>query len=83
MKQVIVELAEELRGRTKEEQLQILDEEVTRFSRFMADFPDDPRARGGLIPAERVLLKTYLISKLRGRLDPQNVAEGSPPQAGQ
>ncbi len=45
-----------------------LDDEVERFSKWMAKL-EDPRARGALNNPERALLKTYLIQKLNGRLE--------------
>lgn len=55
-------------GKTKEELLAVFDQEVERFSKFMETISDS-RIQGGLLPPERVLLKTYLVHKFRGRID--------------
>jgi hypothetical protein len=55
-------------GKSKEEILSVFDQEVERFSKFMETIGDG-RIQGGLLPPERVLLKTYLVHKFRGRLN--------------
>jgi hypothetical protein len=47
--------------------LPLLDEDIERFSQYMASLPDS-RAAGPLINPERALLKTYLVAKLRGKI---------------
>ena len=61
-------LKTELAGKTKEELLVIIDQEVDRFSKWMATLADE-RARGALNNPERALIKTYLVQKLTGKLD--------------
>lgn len=62
-----MKLPEEFETKSKEEQLALLDDEITRFSTFMANLPDS-RARGALSNPEKALLKSYLVAKIRGRL---------------
>jgi len=68
MTDVTLKLAEEHSSKSKEEQLLLLDKEVDRFSKWMAELPD-VRARGALSNPERALIKTYLVQKLTGKLD--------------
>lgn len=60
-------MADSLEGKSKEEILAALDEEVLRFSHYMANL-EDPRARGALNNPEKALVKTYLVSKIREKL---------------
>jgi hypothetical protein len=55
-------------GASKDEILKLLDQEVERFSTFMANL-EDFRARGALNNPEKALIKTYLVQKLNGKLD--------------
>jgi len=66
MADVTLELAEEHRSKTKEEVLTLLDDEVVRFSTYMARL-EDSRARGPLGNGEKALVKTFLVAKLRGK----------------
>jgi len=53
--------------KTKEEILGEVNEEVERFSNFMATL-EDWRARGALNSPEKALLRTYLIQKSQGKI---------------
>lgn len=68
MPDIILSLPDEHRGKTKEALLPVLEAEVERFSKWMAEL-DDPRAKGALSNPERALIKTYLVQKLTGKLD--------------
>ena len=65
---VVVEVADKHRGKSKEETLVVLDAEVERFSTFMASMRDW-RVQGPLLGGEKALLKTYLVHKLNGKID--------------
>jgi hypothetical protein len=62
-------LTDEHKAKSKEELLPILDLEVERFSKWLAERCPDPMARGPLSNPERALIKTYLVQKLAGRVD--------------
>lgn len=64
MVSVIVENADK---KTKEETLEVVNQEVERFSNFMAAL-EDWRARGALNSPEKALLRTYLIQKIQGKI---------------
>ena len=53
--------------KSKEEILGEVNEEVERFSNFMATL-EDWRARGALNSPEKALLRTYLIQKSQGKI---------------
>lgn len=55
-------------GKSQDEVLAVFDQEVERFSAFMAGV-GDWRAKGALNNPEKALLKTYLVQKHRGRLN--------------
>jgi hypothetical protein len=55
---------------SSEDVLKMFDEEVERFSKFMEGLSTN--MGGALIPQEKVLLKTYLVHKHRGRLNGQS-----------
>ena len=67
MADVIVGLAQEHSTKSQGEVLSLLDEEVARFSSFMAQLGDS-RAQGPLNNPEKALVKTYLVAKLRGKI---------------
>lgn len=69
MKEIRLMLDPELGEVSPEKVLELLDEEVKQFERFMQSQAVDWKVRGELLPQERVLLKTYLVQKLRGRVD--------------
>jgi hypothetical protein len=64
---VIVKLEEGVVVDDQPTVLALLDEEIERFSSYMAALPDS-RAAGKLINPEKALLKTYLVAKIRGKL---------------
>lgn len=64
---VILKWSPEAELKPKEEQSQILDQEVEAFSQWLAALPDS-RASGALSNPERALIKTYLVQKLTGKL---------------
>ena len=68
MKDIIVSLSPEVASKTGDALLQVIDQEVADFSRFMEGL-GDWKFQGALLKQERVLLKTYLVQKLRGRVD--------------
>jgi len=53
--------------KTKEEILGEVNEEVEKFSNFMASL-EDWRARGALNSPEKALLRTYLLQKTQGKI---------------
>ncbi len=53
---------------SQEEKLKMIDEEVERYSTWLANLPDS-RASGALNNPERALIKTYLVQKMNGKLD--------------
>jgi hypothetical protein len=63
---MIVKVDPKHEGKSKEELLAVLDEEIANFSRHMMTI-DPPEARGALSNPEKALLKTYLVAKLRER----------------
>ena len=69
MQDLALVLAPPHRGKTKEEISAILYQEVEKFSQYMCSL-GDWKAVGPLIPQEKVLLKTYLLRKMQGLLDP-------------
>jgi hypothetical protein len=75
MPDVILKLAEEHASKTKEEISRIFDEEVERFSRYMATI-GDWRAVGVLNNGERMLIKTFLVQKFSGNVDNRTSPEG-------
>lgn len=68
MADVILKLGDEHAGKTKEEILNLFEQEVDRFSAFMASLGDS-RVSGHLIKQERHLLKTYLVQKFTGKIE--------------
>jgi hypothetical protein len=68
MADVTIVLDPKINPENKEEVLRVFEEEVERFSKFM-DGLTQSSAGGPLLPQERVLLKTYLVHKHRGRID--------------
>lgn len=54
-------------GKTKEEILVAVDEDVEVFSNFMASLPDW-RAQGALSNSEKALIRTFIVHKLKGRI---------------
>lgn len=52
----------------KEELSKLFDEEVEKFDREMAKLSPD-RGGGPLSKIEKMLIKTYLIQKVTGRID--------------
>lgn len=65
---VLVQFAPEFLGKPRDELEKILDREVQDFSDFMKTIAD-PVGAGPLMPLERALIKTYLVHKIRGRVD--------------
>jgi hypothetical protein len=64
---VIFAMKEEHAGKTKEEQSALLDLEVQAFSDWFATL--SPSQGGGVLTkAERMLVKTYMVQKLSGRI---------------
>lgn len=63
MSVVQVTVTPEVEEREKDDVLKVFDEDIERFSRYMAEL--DSPARGALNNPERALLKTYLVAKLR------------------
>lgn len=61
-------LADEHKNKTKEELSILFDQEIERFSKFMATL-GDWRSLGPLNNGERMLLKTFLVQKYNGKLD--------------
>lgn len=51
----------------KDELLKEVEEEVEKFSTWMANL-EDFRARGALNNPEKALLRTYLIQKFQGKI---------------
>ena len=68
MPDLLLQLAPEHQSKSKEELSILFDQEVDRFSRYMATM-GDWKAAGPLLPLERVLIKTYLVQKYTGKLD--------------
>lgn len=62
-----VKFGPHLSGATEDQQQKVMDEEIDRFSAFMADKVSDPLAMGRLTNFERAILKTYLVYKVRGK----------------
>jgi len=54
-------------NQTKDETLASVNEEVEKFSNFMATL-EDWRARGALNSPEKALLRTYLLQKVQGTI---------------
>jgi hypothetical protein len=52
-------------NKTKEELSVLVDQEVEKFSNYMATL-GDWRSAGPLNPMERTLVKTYIITKIKG-----------------
>lgn len=52
---------------TQEEVLPVVNEEIENFSKFLAS-QTDIRYGGPLNNMEKVLLRSYLVQKLRGKL---------------
>jgi hypothetical protein len=67
MNDVTVSFHPDHEAKGKDQKLAVLDEEVARFSDYMAKL-DDARARGALSNPEKALIKTYLVAKLREKL---------------
>ncbi len=70
MEKVLVQFAPEHLAKPREELEKVLDEEIEDFSKFMETIAD-PVGAGPLMPIERVLIKTYLVHKTRGRIPAQ------------
>lgn len=68
MRDVIAYLDDSHASKPKEEISKILDEEINRFSNFMATI-GDWKSAGPLTAPERALIKTYLVHKINGKLD--------------
>ncbi len=68
MKDIIVRVSEDHSGKTKEELLALFDKEIDDFSEFMSTI-GDWKSVGALNPLERVLIKTYLVHKVNGKID--------------
>ncbi len=60
--------SEDLKDKDREAQNAALDREVERYSKWLANMPDE-RAKGALNNPEKALIKTYLVQKLAGRLE--------------
>lgn len=60
----VVELSDEVLGMSKEEQSRVLDEELDKFSAYMGNI-SDVRASGPLSQKERMIVKTYLIWRIK------------------
>lgn len=54
-------------GKTKDEILKAVDEDIEVFSNFMANLPDW-RAQGALSNSEKALIRTFVVHKLKGRI---------------
>jgi hypothetical protein len=54
-------------GKTQEEVLAAVNEDIEVFSNFMANLPDW-RASGALSNAEKALIRTFIVHKLKGRI---------------
>lgn len=54
-------------GKTKEELLAAVNEDIEVFSNFMANLPDW-RANGALSNPEKALIRTFIVHKLKGRI---------------
>lgn len=67
MADVILKLSDEHEPKTKEEKLKIFQEEVERFSYWLANLSDF-KAQGALNNPEKALLMTYLIQKYNGKI---------------
>jgi hypothetical protein len=65
---VMTKWSPELEDKDQKTQLEALDREVERYSRWLADLPDS-RASGALSNPEKALIKTYLVQKLHGKID--------------
>lgn len=53
--------------KSKEEKLKVFEEEVSRFSNWLANLSDF-KAQGPLSNPERALLLTYLLQKYNGKI---------------
>lgn len=60
MDELLFVLSKNTEGLSKEELLKKMDEEVEKFSRYMANLPDS-RARGALSNPEKALVKTFMV----------------------
>lgn len=63
-----MELAGDLASKDPATQLEAIDREVDRYSKWLAELKDS-RASGPLSNAEKALVKTYLVQKLHGKID--------------
>lgn len=68
MTDVVLKVAEEHVGKTKEELSTLFDQEVERFSAFMSTV-GDWKSAGPLNQLEKHLIKTYLVQKFTGKVD--------------
>lgn len=53
---------------SKEDALRVFDEEVEKFSSYMANLPANTLGAGPLSTGERALVKSYLVAKYRGKV---------------
>ncbi len=65
---VTLNVADEHRGKSRAELSELFDQEVERFSKYMATL-GDWKSVGPLNPAEKMLIKTFLVQKYTGKLD--------------
>lgn len=68
MKILDLTLCKEHESKTKDEVIKLVEQEVDKFSQFMAGL-GEWKSAGPLIPQERILIQSYLIHKLRGHID--------------
>ena len=68
MPNIVLKLADEHANKSKEELSKLFDEEVERFSEYMATI-GDWRSVGPLNKMEKTLIKTYLVQKFTGKVD--------------
>jgi hypothetical protein len=65
---ILVKLDDQHTSKSKEEKLEVINREIERFSQFMSTV-GDWKAVGPLNEMEKVIIRTYLIQKLNGRID--------------
>lgn len=67
MKDIVIKFTEEQDKKSKAEVSAVIDQEIEDFSQYMASI-GNPLESGPLHPAERMLLKTYLVAKYTGKV---------------
>lgn len=68
MADLVLKFNDSHENKTKEQLLEVVEQELNRFSTFMERI-GDWKARGSLTDRERILLRTYLLNKASGRID--------------